>query len=95
MTSGGCNSQSDLQLIGTGMRKIEGLDKSTGRALYTDDLVFPGMLHGKILRSPHPHARIVSIDTSAAKALEGVHGVITGQDMPTTYGVIWLRSGTV
>ena len=88
MTSGDRNSQSDLQLIGTAMRKIEGLDKSTGRALYADDLVFPGMLHGKILRSPHPHARIVSIDTTAARALEGVHGVVTGQDMPTTYGVI-------
>ena len=60
------NAQSDLRLIGTPMRKVEGLDKSTGRALYTDDLVFPGMLHGKILRSPHPHARILSIDTSAA-----------------------------
>jgi 4-hydroxybenzoyl-CoA reductase subunit alpha len=88
MTMGGHNSQSDLKLIGTVMRKIEGLDKSTGRALYTDDLVFPGMLHGKILRSPHPHARIVSIDTAGARALEGVHGVITGQDMPTRYGVI-------
>ena len=70
------------------MRKIEGLDKSTGRAVYTDDITLPGMLHGKILRSPHAHARIVSIDTAAAQALLGVHGVITGQDMPTTYGII-------
>ena len=82
------NLKSDLQLIGSPMRKIEGLDKSTGRAVYTDDVQLPGMLHGKILRSPHPHARIVGIDTSAAEALEGVHGVITGQDMPTTYGII-------
>jgi len=82
------NSQSDLQLIGSPMRKIEGLDKSTGRAVYTDDVQLPGMLHGKILRSPHPHARIISIDTSAAEALDGVHAVITGQDMPTTYGII-------
>ena len=81
-------SKYDLRLISTAMRKVEGLDKSTGRALYTDDLVFPGMLHSKILRSPHPYARIVSIDTAAAQVLEGVHGVITGQDMPTTYGVI-------
>jgi len=70
------------------MRKVEGLDKSTGRAVYTDDVVLPGMLHGKILRSPHPHARIVSIDTSEAAALEGVHGVVTGRDMPTAYGII-------
>jgi 4-hydroxybenzoyl-CoA reductase alpha subunit len=70
------------------MRKVEGLDKSTGRAVYTDDIVLPGMLHGKILRSPHPHARIVSIDTRRAEALEGVHAVITGQDMATPYGII-------
>ena len=81
-------SQSDLTLIGTPMRKIEGLDKSTGRAVYTDDIVLPGMLHGKILRSPYPHARIVSIDVSEAKKLEGVHAVITGEDIPTKYGII-------
>jgi 4-hydroxybenzoyl-CoA reductase alpha subunit len=77
-----------LYLIGKPQRKIEGLDKSTGRARYADDISLPGMLHGKILRSPHPHARIVSIDTAAAEALEGVHGVVTGRDMPTTYGII-------
>ena len=81
-------SQSDLKLIGTPMRKIEGLDKSTGRAVYTDDIVLPGMLHGKILRSPYPHARIVSIDVSEAKKLEGVHAVITGAAIPTKYGII-------
>ncbi|MCH7991398.1 MAG: molybdopterin-dependent oxidoreductase [Gemmatimonadetes bacterium] len=64
------------------------MDKSTGRAIYTDDIALPGMLHAKILRSPHPHARIVSIDVSHALALDGVHGVITGRDMPTTYGII-------
>jgi 4-hydroxybenzoyl-CoA reductase subunit alpha len=82
------NSKSDCTLIGSSMRKIEGLDKSTGRAIYVDDLALPGMLHGKILRSPHPHARIVSIDSSEAEALDGVHRVITGRDMPTTYGII-------
>jgi 4-hydroxybenzoyl-CoA reductase alpha subunit len=82
------NRKSEQQLIGSPMRKIEGLDKSTGRAVYTDDIALPGMLHAKILRSPHPHARIVSIDVSHALALDGVHGVITGRDMPTTYGII-------
>ncbi len=84
-------SDNDLKatsLIGTPMRKVEGLDKSTGRALYTDDIALPGMLHGKILRSPHPHARIVSIDATAAEAMPGVHAVITGRDMPTRYGII-------
>src|SRR5690606_2455662 len=82
------NLKSDQNLIGSRMRKVEGLDKSTGRAVYTDDIVLPGMLHGKILRSPHPHARIVAIDTSKAEALEGVHAVVTGRDMATTYGII-------
>ena len=82
------NIKSDQHLIGFSQRKIEGLDKSTGRAVFTYDIQLPGMLHGKILRSPHPHARIVSVDVSEALALEGVHGVVTGRDMPTRYGII-------
>jgi CO/xanthine dehydrogenase Mo-binding subunit len=58
------------------------VDKVTGRAAYGADLTMPGMLHGAILRSPHAHARIVSIDTSAAEAVPGVKAVITGQDIP-------------
>ena len=82
------NPQSDLTLIGSRLRKIDGLEKSTGEAQFTDDLAFAGMLHGKILRSPHPHARILSIDTGEALAMGGVHGVITGRDMPVKYGII-------
>ncbi len=59
-----------------------------GATRYTDDIKLPGMLHGRILRCPHPHARIKSIDASAALAMEGVHAVITGQDMPNTFGII-------
>ena len=81
-------SKSDLTLVGRSQRKVEGLDKSTGKAVYTDDIQLPGMLHGKILRSPRPHARIVSVDTSEAEALEGVRAVVTGADMPTTFGII-------
>jgi len=81
-----------LSVIGQRNRKVDGTGKVTGRALYTDDIVLPGMLHGKILRSPHPHARILSIDASAAQALPGVHAVVTGRDMPVTYGIIpWTR----
>ena len=80
--------KSDLTVIGSRLRRIDGLAMSTGQAQYTDDLVFPGMLHGKILRSPHPHARILSIDTRKALALDGVHAVITGRDMPEKYGII-------
>ncbi|MDP9349275.1 MAG: xanthine dehydrogenase family protein molybdopterin-binding subunit [Gemmatimonadota bacterium] len=77
-----------LHVLGRRLRKTDGLEKSTGRARYTDDLTLPGMLHGKILRSPHPHARIRAIDTSAALALPGVHAVVTGEEMPTPFGII-------
>ena len=77
-----------LNVLGTRQRKTDGLEKSTGRARYADDLVLPGMLHGKILRSPHPHARILSIDASAALALPGVHAVVTGAEMPIPFGII-------
>jgi 4-hydroxybenzoyl-CoA reductase subunit alpha len=82
------NTKSDFTLVGSRMRRVDGFSKSTGRAEYTDDIVLPGMLHGKILRSPHPHAKIRSIDTSAAEALPGVHGVVTGRDMAVPYGII-------
>src|SRR5690606_28003643 len=79
-------------VIGRRHRKVDGYGKVTGATVYTDDLALPGMLHGKILRSPHPHANIVSIDASAAEALPGVYGVVTGKDMPVTYCVIpWTR----
>ncbi|MET0395596.1 MAG: molybdopterin cofactor-binding domain-containing protein [Longimicrobiaceae bacterium] len=78
----------DLNVIGTRQRKTDGLEKSVGRARYTDDIVLPGMLHGKILRSPHPHARILSIDTREAEALPGVFGVVTGSEMPIPFGII-------
>jgi CO/xanthine dehydrogenase Mo-binding subunit len=85
MTENGRGRASDLRVIGSRLRKVDGLEKSTGRARFADDIVLPGMLHGKILRSPHPHARIVSIDTSRAEALPGVHAVVTGKDMPVPY----------
>jgi 4-hydroxybenzoyl-CoA reductase subunit alpha len=78
----------ELRVLGRRMRKTDGLAKSTGRARYTDDITLPGMLHGKILRSPHPHARILAVDTSAAEAMPGVFGVVTGAEMPIPYGII-------
>jgi 4-hydroxybenzoyl-CoA reductase alpha subunit len=79
---------SAFQTIGKRNRKVEGLAKVTGRALYADDLVLPRMLHAKLLRSIHAHARIRSIDASAALALPGVHAVITGRDLPGYFGII-------
>jgi 4-hydroxybenzoyl-CoA reductase alpha subunit len=62
--------------------------KCTGQTLYADDLVLPRMLWAKLLRSPHPHARIIKIDTSRAAALPGVHAVLTGQDLPIQFGIL-------
>ena len=82
----------EFQVIGRRLRRTDGLAKSTGRTMFADDISLAGMLHGKILRSPHPHALIKSIDASAALALEGVHAVVTGRDMAVTYGIIpWTR----
>jgi len=76
-------------VIGKRQPRIDGISKVTGDAKYTDDLTFPGILWGKILRSPYPHARIVHIDTSRAKRLPGVRAVITGKDtLGIPYGVI-------
>ncbi len=77
-----------FNVVGKPLRKVDGLSKATGAAVYTDDIQLPGMLHAKTLRSPHPHANIRSVDTSKARALRGVHAVITGADMPIKYGVI-------
>ena len=82
----------EFQVIGRRLRRTDGMAKSTGRAFYTDDITLPGMLHGKILRSPHPHALIKAIDVSRAMAIDGVHAVVTGRDMPVAYGIIpWTR----
>jgi 4-hydroxybenzoyl-CoA reductase alpha subunit len=82
----------EFSVIGQRLRKVDGYGKVTGATIYADDMVLPGMLHGKILRSPHPHARILSIDTSAAEAIPGVHAVVTGREMPVEYCIIpWTR----
>ena len=71
-----------FKIIGTRPIRHDGVDKVTGRARYGADITLPGLLHGKVLRSPHAHACIKSIDPSAAKALPGVKVVITGADFP-------------
>ncbi len=70
-----------LRFVGKDVPRIDGFEKVTGKAKFTGDLVIPGMLHGKILRSPYPHARIVSIDASQAEALFGVVAVLTAADI--------------
>ena len=68
--------------VGTRPIRPDGLDKVTGKAQFGADLTLPGMLFGKVVRSPHAHARILSIDTSAAESMLGVKAVITGSDFP-------------
>ncbi len=79
---------SDFATIGKPVAFVDAAQKTTGHGKYTDDLSLPGMLVGKILHSPYPHARIRRIDTSRARALPGVVAVVTGQDAPTTYGIL-------
>ena len=73
---------SNLKVVGTRPIRPDGVDKVTGRAIYAADTRASGMLWGKILRSPHAHARIVSIDTSKAEKLTGVYAVVTAKDFP-------------
>ena len=72
--------KSELKWVGKRPIRPDGVDKVTGRARFGADIYVPNMLIGKVLRSPHPHARIKSIDTSAADALPGVKSTITAAD---------------
>ena len=73
-----------FDVVGSRPIRHDGADKVTGRALYGADFDTAGLLHGKILRSPHAHARIKSIDTSRAEAVPGVMAVVTAKDLPST-----------
>ena len=74
--------------VGAPLPQVDAYAKVTGRAIYADDIMLPRMLYGRLLRSPHPHARIVSIETSRALALPGVLAVITGEDLPQRFGIL-------
>ena len=81
-------SERHPKIIGAPRPKVDAYGKVTGRALYADDIMLPRMLYGKLLRSPHPHARILSIDTRCALELPGVVAVLTGEDLPQRYGIL-------
>ena len=70
-----------LKFVGQSVPRVDGIEKVTGQAKFLGDLAVPGMLHGKIIRSSYPHARILSIDASKAEALEGVAAVLTNADL--------------
>src|SRR6202521_2038669 len=78
----------DFSIIGKSIAMVDAAGKTTGAGKYTDDLTLPGMLTGKILHSPHPHARIKRIDTSRAEKLDGVVAVVVGSDAPNPYGIL-------
>ena len=83
----------DLQSLHAGRQsqspiRIDGVAQVTGSARYTDDFMAPRMLFGKILRSPYPHARILSIDTSNAEKMPGIVAVMTGKDLPVRHGIL-------
>ena len=78
----------EFSIIGKPTAMVDAAEKTTGAGKYTDDLSVPGMLVGKILHSPYPHARIRNIDTTRAEQVEGVVAVAIGQDAPKTYGIL-------
>jgi 4-hydroxybenzoyl-CoA reductase subunit alpha len=81
-------SKNGFTVIGKPLAKPDAVSKVTGRAVYADDMLPARTLHCRILRSPHPHARITSIDTSAARRIPGVVAVITGADLPVKFGIL-------
>jgi 4-hydroxybenzoyl-CoA reductase subunit alpha len=81
-------SQRPHTVIGLPRRRVDGRAKATGQTRYADDILMPRMAFAKLLRSPVPHARLVSIDASRAAALDGVHLVLTGRDLPIPYGIL-------
>jgi xanthine dehydrogenase molybdenum-binding subunit len=89
-------SNEEFDTVGTNPIRHDGADKVTGRAKYGADTILPGMLYGKILRSPHAHAVIKSVDTSAAAAHLGVHAVVTSADWPeTSMKLVDLAEGSI
>src|SRR3989454_4319801 len=78
----------DFSIIGKPIAMVDAAGKTTGAGKYTDDLSLPGMLVGKTLHSPYPHAHIKGIDTTRAEKLDGVVAVATGKDAPNPYGIL-------
>src|SRR6202162_3721973 len=81
-------TMTNFSIIGKPTAMVDAAEKTTGAGKYTDDLSVPGMLTGKILHSPYPHARIERIDTSRAEKCEGVVAVVVGKDAPNPYGIL-------
>src|SRR5919198_6462429 len=74
----------EYAVVGKGITRIDADVRVTGKAIFGDDVQLPGLLHGKVLRSPYAHARIRRLDTSQAERLPGVKAVVTAKDAPET-----------
>ena len=77
-----------LSVVGKSVKRVDAFEKVTGKAVYGTDMKLPGMLYGKVVRSPHPHAKILSIDTSQAEKLPGVKAIVTGKDVQRRAGAV-------
>src|SRR5271170_7881167 len=80
--------ETKMRVIGVPRRRVDARAKVTGQTRFADDIVLPRMAYCKLLRSPHPHARILKVDTSRALAHPGVYLVLTGKDVPIEYGIL-------
>jgi len=78
----------DLAIVGKALRKPDAMGKVSGQSRFADDLVLPRMLFARILRSSVPHARIRQVDVVRARAMPGVHAILTGEDLPIKYGIL-------
>ena len=87
-TTGDQQPATHFSVIGKRTAMVDAAEKTTGTGRYTDDLSVPGMLIGKILHSPYPHARIKSINSTRAEKVEGVVAVVVGKDAPNPYGIL-------
>ncbi len=77
-----------MNVLGKPRRRVDGRSKVTGQTRFADDIVLPRMVHARLLRSPHAHAKILSMDAERAKKHPGVHLVLTGKDFPVTFGIL-------
>src|SRR5256885_15212585 len=75
-------------IVGKSLIKPDAFSKVSGQTKFADDLALPRMIYGRLLRSPHPHARILHVDTRRAKAHPGVLAVLSGDDLPIKFGIL-------
>ena len=85
---GSAATEGHANVIGAPLPKVDAAAKVTGQTLFADDIVLPRMVFAKLLRSPHPHARVVSVDVGRAAALPGVVATLVGRELPIPFGIL-------